>query len=154
MLMMPPRPPGQVGVMRAESEQPKMLRPVAEEVVGATPELHWTSIEKASAYQITVSSDDGEFTWSEHTAETKIKVPNDSPLPVGQRFWVMVEPIPAHLASAGGMRSIFRTGNMPEIARYRLYKAPWAVKCLSLFGLVLLIGGWVTKAKREQFNTN
>jgi len=129
------------GVMRDESARPVIVRPVSEEVVGTTPTVRWTTIENASSYRITVTSVDGEFSWSEQTTASQIEVRPAPPLTRGHRFRVMVEPVPAHLAPAGGMRTAFHTGRLDQIAAFRLRHAPLHRWLLPAAGVLLLLSG-------------
>lgn len=145
LLLLPPQFRS-VGLMRDESEWPAIVSPVPEEVVGTMPTVRWTPIKAASSYRITVAAVDGAYSWSEQTAATRTEVRPAEPLPRGQRFRVTVEPVPAHLAPAGGLRSAFSTGRLDQIAAFRLRHAPPARWVLPAAGIMLLLSGAVAQA--------
>ena len=72
------------------------------------------------------------------TQETQIRVPEGMELPVGQRYRVMVEPVPRHVAPDGHLGSSFSTGSVMSWLGYRLRQGQRAGQALAVVGLALL----------------
>lgn len=136
-------PPGTLDkdmLVRGDPEQPAITRPIPGEIVhGNQPCIEWTPIEGATSYRVTLRQVDGQDEWSHETADPQACVPADAPLATSARYRVLLETVPAYLASGGGLHSSFRTGTIGEVMRYRLDTAPaWAT---ALGALGALLGG-------------
>ncbi|MBC8426281.1 hypothetical protein H8E07_19365 [bacterium] len=127
-------------LVRGNPEQPAITRPIPGEVVhGNKPRIEWTPIADATSYRVTLRQVDGSHEWSHETTDPQACVTDDALLATSARYRVLLETVPAYLASGGGLHSSFRTGTTGEFMRYRLGTAPaWAI---ALGALGAILGG-------------
>ncbi len=135
-------PPGQLKSTLVRGEVPMgFVRPVEGEVLlQETPELSWTPIPAATAYNILITGVDDEYQWSGRSEGAKVTVPEEFALPKGKRVRAVVQPVPSDLAPLGAVSVTFRRENPGRFLSYRLAAAPLPVKLLGwVGGLVLLM---------------
>jgi hypothetical protein len=141
LLVLPPAAPHDAMVLRGD-DGPAIERPVPDEVVrGGRPTLRWTPLAKATRYDVKVTAVDGDHAWATSTREPVATVPPEAELPVGARYRVRVEPVPAHLAPDGALHTSFRTGGLGEWFGYRLGHGRAGGRWLGGAGLVGLLAG-------------
>lgn len=141
LLLAPPRAAHQDMIVRGD-DQPAIERPVPDEVVrGGRPQLRWTELAGANRYQVRITMVDGGYTWTSTTTEPQAAVPEGMELPVGARFRAEVEPIPAHAAPDGALRTSFRTGDAGEWFSYRLRRGAPAGRWLAGAGVLGALTG-------------
>lgn len=149
MLLLPPSPPSS-GLVRGAEDTAAIERPVANEVVpGTRPTLRWTAIEGASSYRVAVSAVDGDYRWRAQVTDPSARLPEDRALPRGERYRVAVEPVPAHLAVPGGLRSTFRTGGAAAFLAYRVRTSGLASRIVGALGLAALVVAAVFERRRR-----
>jgi len=120
LVLMPPSAPHEQMTLRGD-EGPSIERPVAEEVVlDRRPTVRWTALPRARTYAVTVEAVGGDYRWTTNTDTPEATVPAGEELPTDTRFRVSVEPVPAHAAPDGALRSSFRTGDPAAWFGHRL----------------------------------
>lgn len=139
--ILPPSAPHERLVLRGD-DGPVIERPVADEIVlGKRPTVRWTPLPGASRYEVQVEAVDGSYRWTASTDQPAAAVPATQPLPAATRFRVRVDPVPAHLAPAGAMRSSFRTGGLGAWLVHRARYGAGSGRALGVFGLASLAAG-------------
>jgi hypothetical protein len=134
LLLLPPRAPHEGLVLRGD-DGPAIVRPVPDEVVlGGRPAFRWTPLAGANRYDLQVTMVDGTAAWSTTTDQAEAAVPAGMDLPRDARFRVSVQPVPAHVAPGGALRSSFRTGGLRAWLGYRARQG-------SPVGRVVVFGG-------------
>lgn len=119
-------------------------RPVSNEVVpGDRPLVTWTPLPGARAYEVSIRSVEGDYSWQGQTEETKLKLSREAALPAHQRYRLAVTPIPAHLAPEGGLRSTFTTGTRFQAAMYRLTHGSRMALATGIAGCLALVTGLI-----------
>ncbi len=145
MLLLPP-----TGTVVPGDGGPTIVGPVAGEVVpGSRPTLQWTAIDGISSYRVSLTAVAGDYVWQASVSEPTARVPEDRPLPSGDRFRVAVQPVPAHLAPPGGLRSTFRTGNAGAFVLYRVRQGSLAGQILLGLGLSAVVTGAILMGRRR-----
>lgn len=146
---LPPRLATDGLVMRG-ADEPRIFSPLSGVVIAdPTPTIRWTAIPRATNYRVSVREIGGSYEWSTETAQHDAAVPAGAPLPVSARLRVTVEPVPAHLAPAGGMHASFRRGSWPEFVGYRITAAPPAVLVAAIAGLLMMVFGLLAARYRR-----
>lgn len=141
LVLMPPTAPHEHLTLRGD-DGPAIERPVADEVVlGREPTVRWTPLDGATRYDLRVEAVDGDYNWSVSTDTPAATVPQDRSLPADTRFRVRVQPVPAHLAPDGALRSSFRTGGFGAWFGHRLRHGAAAGRALGGVGLLGLVAG-------------
>lgn len=137
-----PTPPGGPRIARSGGAQAHFIRPLESEVVGSlSPELSWTPVEDATAYQLTLEAIRGSYRWMAETDETRATPPQKHALPANSRFRATIETVPRDLLPLGGMSVTFRTGGPLEYISYRMAAAPIALQVTAAGGgLIALVG--------------
>ncbi|MCP4546895.1 MAG: hypothetical protein GY835_10570 [bacterium] len=140
ILALPPRPGSENMIRRTGSESYRILRPIAGEItLSEPPTFSWTPIEGASSYNLSIEAAGGGFKWSGRCEETEMMLPRNMSLPVGERFHIFLDPIPAYTTSPQGVASSFRTGTMDQFLIYRLRAASRWSLVPGLIALLLLM---------------
>ncbi len=141
MLLLPPIAPHSAMTMRGD-DGPSINRPVPDEVVlGGQPTIRWTPLEGVTSYNVQVETVDGNHRWSTNTPTAEITVPASDELPLNMRCRIRIEPVPAHLAPAEGLRTSFRTGSTGSWIQYRLGHAKSISRWFGGFGLAGILAG-------------
>ena len=144
LLIMPPRDLAD-GRWRSE-DAPGFIRPLEGEVVlDAAPELSWTPIEGATAYEVSLSDADGSYAWSARITEPRTRVPEDRPLPDGVDVRALVTPMPADLAPVGEISVSFRRDGPTAFAADRLKRVSITPAILAALGVALATLGAVRR---------
>ncbi len=150
LLLLPPRARHEDLVLRGEGV-PEIARPVPGEVVlGGRPTIRWTPLAGATRYEVRVTMVGGDHIWSTATESAEVAVPGGMDLPIGERFRVSVEPVPAYLASEGALQSSFRTGGAAEWLAYRVQRGAVVGRVLGLLGFVGFAGAGLASALRKR----
>jgi hypothetical protein len=141
IFIIPPSLPNSNMVVRG-GDDPEIISPLPDVVIhDRTPHIQWTTMERANKYRVSVRTVDGQYSWSSETTAAEVTIPDESHLPASARLRVSVEPIPAHAAPDGAIRSSFRTGSWREFLGFRVGAAPREILAGALLGgLGLLIG--------------
>lgn len=130
---------------------PAIVRPAPDEVVGARrPELRWTPVPEATRYHVVVESVDGTYRWETETDVAHAEVPAGRELPVGERFRVLVTPVPPYLAPAGGLRSSFHTGGPAAWFGHRLVHGSGPGRGLLLLGVAAMVASLTLAGSRRR----
>ena len=139
LMLLPPRTTLDGRIMRGDETQAAILRPVADEVtLGGHPRLRWTPLEGATRYEVRIEQVGGGYAFRTATTETELSVPEGMQLPVGERYRLVVEPVPRHAAPEGGLRSSFATGGIGRWLEYRLRRGSRGGLALGGLGVILL----------------
>jgi len=143
LILMPPRAPHEQLTLRGD-DGPTIERPVADEVVlDRQPTVRWTALAGATRYDLRVEAVEGDYRWSVSTDNPEATIPREHSLPAATRFRVRVEPVPAHLAPDGALRSSFRTGSLGAWFGHRLSHGVDAGRALGGVGLAAFMAGLV-----------
>ncbi len=143
LFVLPPAAPHDGMVLRGD-DGPAIERPVPDEVVrGGRPTLRWTPLAGATRYEVRVTAADSDHTWTTSTREPVATVPPGEDLPLDMRFRARIEPVPAHLAPAGGIRTSFCTGSTRKWLSYRLRHGHTPGRWLGGVGLAGLLAGMI-----------
>jgi hypothetical protein len=119
---------------------PSIIRPVAEEIVrGGNPTIRWPIIEGATRYEVEITRADGQIAWETTTSESQATVPTAEALDLGDRYRVVVTPVPPHVAPEGALRTSFATGDLVAWSGYRLRRGDDGGRVLGGLGILGLI---------------
>ncbi len=141
-MLLPPSPRGQQVLQRGNDQNPHFLRPLEGEVVTTgRPHLRWSAISGATGYEVEVDQIGGSYNWSGWTTEPDLRLPPEGTVPVGERFRVIVRPIPADLAGPVALSTSFVRAGRAEFLGYRLTVLPLPVIFVAGVGLILLLMG-------------
>lgn len=149
IFVLPPRLATDGLVMRGDDE-PRIIDPLAGTVIADhTPTIRWTAIPRATAYRVSVREIGGSYAWHTETSQNDAAVPADAPLPASARLRVTVEPVPTHLAPAGGLQASFRSGSWREFIGFRVMAAPPLVLVVAVGGMLTTMVGILTPRRRH-----
>ena len=138
VLMLPPRPLGDVAVVRG-SDAARFERPVEGEVV--RPEsvrLSWTPVAGAARYVVRIDALDDSQSWQGVVEEPTLKPPAGAGLAPGTAYRALLSTQPADLLPPGRTSVTFRTGTALQVALHRLRYARLELQALGFGGLALL----------------
>lgn len=142
--VLPPTASQSILISRAPIPTSTIERPVSNEVVpGDRPQVTWTPLPGARAYEVSIRSLNGDYSWQGQTEETNLKLSKEATLPAHQRYRIAVTPIPAHLAPEGGLRSTFTTGTRFQAAMYRLTHGSRTALASGIAGCLALVTGMI-----------
>lgn len=145
VLLLPP--PAEQAPTRAALPPVRVIRPVTDEVIATPrPTISWTALERARAYEVTVTTEAGEERWRTRTEATEVRLPAGSDIDAHGRYRIWIEPVPSHLTPSGRFGSSFIRGDAWDAGRYRLKHAAGWVVALGGLGIALLAWGAVMVA--------
>ncbi|MBN2170971.1 MAG: hypothetical protein JW819_06615 [Candidatus Krumholzibacteriota bacterium] len=113
-----------------------VTRPVDGETRGGGPvALAWTPVAGARRYAVRVTQIDGDYTWSGETADARLALPGDAPVP--GEYMAVVEAAPEGVAPGGPAVVRYHRDRAGAVLAWRLNHLPPASRWLALAALVL-----------------